>query len=278
MTTHDDDKKHVESKASKENNNLDLDLAATTELVSVPGSGTVSHFTNLSDLAVASKQIAKMKEPRELSLQELNLNKIIHTRMEEKWIVNIYRDARTRLLHLGKGRNFVALITSVVRGGGASHIAINLATSFAFDSTKTSMLVDCDLFKPTLDKLLDLKYEEGLIDYIEDENISISQIIYPTGIHRLRLIPVGKRRESSTEYFTSVRMKILINSLKRRYPDRFIFIDSPSIGDSADTRILADLCDYIVLVVPYGQVSDAKLEQVLESIDQSKIAGVIFNK
>lgn len=280
MTSDSDKKKEGDQEVRNEANGLDIDLAVSTNLVTTNDQqGLVpSLLANLSEIAAASKQIARMKEPRELSLHQLGENKIIHAAMANKEIVNIYRDLRTKLLHISKGRNFVALITSAVEHGGASHIALNLASSFAFDSTKTSLLVDCDLANSRIENLLDLECEFGLTDYILDEAISLEQIIYPTGIHRMRLIPVGNSTNSNIEYFTSVRMRILIDAIKRRYPDRFIFIDSPSIGNSADTRILADLCDFIILVIPYGSISEAKLLKILESVDQSKIAGVIFNK
>ncbi len=259
---------------------IDLDLGADTQLVPAVTSNdlTESHQISLNNILAASKQIAKMKEPRELSVEFLNHHKIIHAITSQKNIVDIYRDVRTKLLHLSKGRNFVALITSVVEGGGASHFTVNLASSFAFDSTKTSLIVDCDIFNSSIEHMLNAKCGAGFTDFICDENIDISQIIYPSGIRRLRFIPVGAKKTESIEYFTSIRMRILIDAIKRRYSDRYIFLDSPSIGDSADSRILADLCDFIILIIPNGEISESKLEKVLDSIDQKKIAGVVFNK
>lgn len=264
----------------KHGDDLDLDLGATTQLVPSVSASLVakSPLPNLDDILATSKQIAKMKEPRELSVEYMDKNKIINTVTSQKNIVDSYRDIRTKLLHLSKGRNFVALITSVVQGGGASHFTTNLATSFAFDSTKTSLIIDCNLQNASMERIFDMKCDVGLTDYILDENIDLSQIIYPTGIHRQRMIPAGSGQAENIEYFTSIRMLILIDALKRRYSDRYIFIDSPSIDNSADTRILADLCDFIILIVPSGEISESQLQKVLESLDQSKIAGVVFNK
>ena len=281
MTSDTDKNKDIDQDNQEDISGLDIDLAASTNLITISDQQQEvipAGHSNLSDIAAASKQIAKMKEPRELSVQQLSDNKIIHSAMGNREIANIYRDLRTKLLHVSKGRNFVTLITSVIEGGGASHVALNLASSFAFDSTKTSLLVDCDLVNSNVEKLLDTKCDIGLTDFIVDETINLEEIIYPTGIHRMRLIPVGKSKESNIEYFTSVRMRLLVDAIKRRYPDRYIFIDSPSIGNSADTRILADLCDFMILIIPYGEITEAKLHKILDSVDQTKIAGVIFNK
>lgn len=267
-----------DKKLNQENENLDFDLAGTTALVRLDNTkGENTTHLSLADIAAASKQIIKMKEPKELAAPVLDELKIIYPDMKNKSIANVYRDLRTKLLHISKGKNFILLVTSVAESGGATHIAMNLASSFSFDSTKTSLLVDCNLSNPKLHELMHVNVELGLTDYVENDSVSLSEIIYPTGVHRLRLIPVGKRRESATEYFTSLRMRILIEALKKRYPDRFIFIDSPSIGGFADAKILADLCDFVVLVVPYGKITESKLRDAISSIDARKIAGIVLN-
>lgn len=281
--TSENDQTEPKKNTSKTTEDLDFDLAGSQRLVSVSTTSSNNSITNsknnqsLADLVASSKQIARMKEPKSLAVQSYVELKIIHPDMKEKSAVNLYRNLRTKLLQITKNRNFVVLITSVTAGGGATHIALNLASSFSFDSTKTALLLDCNLANPSLDKLLGVKTEFGITDFIENENISISEIIYSTGVHRLRLVPVGNRRESSLDYFTSIRMQILVEAVKRRYPDRFIFIDSPSIGQSADAKILADLCDFIILVVPYAGITESKLQQIIESLDKTKLAGVVFN-
>jgi protein-tyrosine kinase len=73
-------------------------------------------------------------------------------------------------------------------------------------------------------------------------------------------------------------MKLFLKEIKRRYLDRYIIVDSPSVGDfSADTRIIAELCDFVVLVVPYGKVTDSEIRASIEILGQHRIAGVVFN-
>ena len=235
------------------------------------------HYNKLINYAATSKQIAKMQESKLLEPELLDNKKIIHHEYEDDNITNLYRELRTKLLQNNNSTNFVAMVTGANLNSGSSHIAVNLASSFAFDPTKTSMVIDCNLVKPTLHKIFDLEPEYGLTDYLENDEIKLEEIIYQTGIKRLRLIPVGERRESSTEHFTSFKIRLFMDAIKARYPDRFIFLDSPPIGQSADAQILSELCDFIILVVPYGQITEARLSKVVKTIDANKFAGVIFN-
>ena len=105
----------------------------------------------------------------------------------------------------------------------------------------------------------------------------MAEIIHATVIKRLRIIPAGERRETSTEYFTSTKTKRMLNSMSERYPDRYIVLDSPPILESADTHILSELCDYILLVVPYGKYSQGQIKEAIKALDTTKLIGVVFN-
>ena len=72
-------------------------------------------------------------------------------------------------------------------------------------------------------------------------------------------------------------MKQMLSSVRQRYAERFIIIDAPPTSETADTQILAELCDYIVLVVPYGKVTNGQVEASIKSIDSKKLIGVVFN-
>ena len=229
------------------------------------------------DKYVISKQISRMKEPRILSPDDLDQRRIIHPESQDRNAVNRFRELRTRLLELSSGNNFSLLVTSAAEGGGASFVALNLAAAFAFDHTKTALVIDCNLREPALHGMLDLTPDMGLTDFLEDADMDIATIIYPTGIKRLRLIPAGSRRESAAEFFTSFRMRQFMHAIRRRYPDRFVIIDAPAITDSPDARILSELCDYTLLVLPHARVSESQAIRAASAIQPNKLAGVVIN-
>lgn len=227
--------------------------------------------------ATLSKQIGYMQEPRRLNRDDLDERRIIYPESPDRNLVNRFRQLRTQLLEVSGGENFSLVVTGATQGAGATFVSINLAAAFAFDQAKTALLVDCNLRYPSLHSLLDIMPDAGLTDFIEDPDYDISRIIYPTGIPRLRLIPAGSRRESPSEFFTSYRMVEFVQAIRRRYPDRFIVLDTSSIADSPDARILTELCDYTMLVVPHGKVTNSQVENALGGIDPNKFVGAILN-
>lgn len=229
------------------------------------------------DRYVISKQISRMEEPRRLTREDLDERRIIYPESPNRQVVNRFRELRTKLLEVSRGNNFALVVTGAKPGAGASFISLNLAASFAFDHAKTALLIDCNLREPVLHTHLDLIPDTGLTDFLEDPDLDIGTIIYPTGIPRLRLIPAGSRRESPAEFFTSFRMKQFLLAIRRRYPDRFIILDTASIGESPDARILSDLCDYGLVVAQHGRTSIDEVEYASQSIGQDKLVGVVIN-
>ncbi|HED32867.1 MAG TPA: hypothetical protein ENJ08_01435 [Gammaproteobacteria bacterium] len=239
-----------------------------------PSNGLNSRLNRKS----STKEIALMEGGEILDNNELSELKIIFSSMEDNKTANTYRDLRTKLIQKSRGENFICMITSCTSGFDRGKTSLNLSSAFSFDESKTSLLIDCNLNNPRLDSVLGMETGAGLTDYLEDETLGVSGIMHSTGIKRLKLIPAGTSRETSTEYFTSLRMRELMSDLLTRYSDRYIFLDSAPITDSADTRILVELCDFVILVVPYGRASIGRVREAADAIGTEKLLGVVFNE
>lgn len=220
--------------------------------------------------------IRRMDEVGLMDPQELNDRKIIHQDMGDRRLLNVFRDLRTKLLSIASRKNFRCLITSVVPNGGSSFVTLNLATAFSFDESKTSLIIDCNLRDPE-PVLPTASGQHGLTEFLENPEIEPSEIVRHTGIKRLRVVPAGANREIPAEYFSSDRMWEFLEHVKRRYPDRYIFIDGPPATESADVRILSSLCDFVILVVPCCKVTETRIEAAAKTFDRSKLVGVVFN-
>ena len=241
-----------------------LSLVSGTEVT------TVNHTSSV-------KEIALMKEGDLLEKNMLSELKVIFSDMPDNKIVDVYRDLRTKIIQKSNAQAVSVMLTSCVPGYYSSMTALNLAAAFSLDESKTSLLIDCNLNNPQLNKELNVfEGANGLTDYLENEDISVNSIIHESGIKRLRVIPAGKSRETATEYFTSLRMRELMLSLLKRYSDRYLFIDSAPIVDSADTRILVELCDYVVMVVPYGKATRNRVVEAAKAIGDDKLLGIVF--
>lgn len=233
---------------------------------------------HLAQRPSSSQSIALMTERNVLATEQLNQRRLIHRDASVREQSDAFREIRTRLLSLAGADNFVTLVVAVSPRSGSSFVARNLATAFAFDEARTSLLVDCNLRYPEQHKALQVDPAHGgLIDFLEHPSQGIKPMIYPTGIPRMRLIPAGKARENSGEYFSSFRMRAVIDSLRCRYTDRYIFLDGPAIKGSPDARILSDLADFVVVVAGYGRDTPQAISQAVANFDPEKLAGVVLN-
>ncbi len=233
---------------------------------------------SLADRARAD--LANMNEPRIFNDKQLDLLGIVHPRSKDKAMVDAMRQLRTKLYQLQPNKNFSVMVSSVVPEGGGSFVSLNLAATIAFDQAKTSMLVEANLHMPILHKLMKLVGKEqapGLLEYLEQPELGVEHIVSPSGVPRMRVVPLGRHSEISAEHFTSARYQQLMLDIKERYDNRYVIVDGPSMSTSADAKILSELCDYTVLVIPYGGVTPGVLDSVIDEIDERKLAGIVIN-
>ncbi|GAB2506860.1 XrtA-associated tyrosine autokinase [Pseudoxanthomonas sangjuensis] len=233
----------------------------------------------MPDRAQAARSLALLDEPKALTPRELEDRRLIHRNDSVRERADAFRELRTRLLALGGDTNFVTLVAPICHGCGGSFVARNLAAAFAFDDSKTALLVDCDALHPSQHTALHVDASQGgLMDYLDERQTDVARILYRTGVPRLRLIPCGSQRETSGESFSSFRMRAMVDSLRSRYPDRYLILDGPPVLGSPDARILSGLADLVVLVAGYGKVTPQQIEKAVASFQPGQVAGVVFNQ
>jgi len=236
-----------------------------------------------SDLVLRGRfsgSLAKMRQGPVAEPTALIERRIIVPDPRAEGAADAFREIRTKILRRAHGRNCVIMVTSVAPRSGASFVALNLGVAFALDAAKTSLLVECNLRNPATAKLVPAIEKEqpaGLTDYLEQPDMDIANVIHPTGIERLRIIPAGEIREIPAEYFMSARMRSLVDNIRGRYPDRFVILDSPPMTQAADAQTLAEMADFVVLVVPYGRVTKGQIEDSVKAVDPKKLIGIVFN-
>ena len=230
-----------------------------------------------SQTGKVGRSISRMAEERSLSPAQLRERAIIHRTDVARPEVDAFRELRTRLLAISSD-NFISLVVPVSAGCGGSFVARNLAAALAFDDARSALLVDCDLRYPSQQSAMRIEAGRGLIDYLECPDDDIATVLYETGVPRLRLLRAGRPRETGAEYFSSFRMRLLLDSLRSRYVDRYIVLDGPPVKGAPDARILADLADVVVLVAGYGRDTPAAVAAAAASFDPAKFAGVVFNQ
>lgn len=167
------------------------------------------------------------------------------------------------------------LITSTLPQEGKSSTVVNLATAFA-QKNEQVVIVEADMRKQRLAKALGVDAKEGLSSFLAGP-IGLERVIKKTLVPNLFIITAGPTPPNPAELLTSVKIKILLDELKKKF-DRII-IDSPPVLAIADTAILANIADGVIQVIRSEFVNlDGILrskQRLIES--KSKILGVILN-
>jgi Mrp family chromosome partitioning ATPase len=236
-----------------------------------------SYYMVYSQEKISRQEISRMREVEVHDRQELFNKRVIVPGKTETQVLNAFRQLRTKLFRLAEGKNFVLMITAPASGSGCSFVALNLAAAISLEDTRTSILIDCNFENAGSSKLIYPDTECGLSNYLSGDCTVIEEIIRPSGIPRLRFIPAGTKRNVETELFNHAKVGALFQDLKERYCDRYIIIDAPPILHSADAEILSTLCDYALLVVPYGKTTPSQIMAAANLIDEDKLMGVVFN-
>ena len=187
-----------------------------------------------------------------------------------------YRVLRTNILFSRKDTNWRTM--TVVSGGageGKSTTIFNLATVFAQNGNRV-LIVDSDLRRPSLHKILNVANNLGLTNYLLKQN-SLEEVIQTTPVPSLDFMPSGRLPSSSIGILNSAAMKEFIAEAKSRYD--FVFFDSPPIMGVSDASILASEVDMAVLVVQYRkypQQMTLRAKQMVEKVG-GHLLGVVLN-
>ncbi len=187
-----------------------------------------------------------------------------------------YRVLRTNLLFSRKDDRLNSLVVvSAGAGEGKSTTVLNLATVFA-QSGQRVLIVDSDLRRPTLHKVLKAGNSLGLTSYLLKQN-TLEEVIQRTSTPTLDFMASGKLPSSSMNILGSANMKELVANLKRRYD--FVFFDSPPIMGVSDAAVLASEMDMVIQVIQYRrypQPMNIRAKQMIEKVGGNLI-GIVLN-
>jgi capsular exopolysaccharide synthesis family protein len=187
-----------------------------------------------------------------------------------------YRVLRTNLLFSRKDEKLNSLaVVSAGAGEGKSTTIFNLATVFA-QSGQRVLIVDSDLRRPTIHKLMNVANTLGLTNYLLKQN-TLEEVIQTSRLPSLDFMASGKLPSSSLGILSSAQMKELIGQLKQRYD--FVFFDSPPIMGVSDASILASEVDMTLQVIQYRrypQPMNIRAKQLIEKVG-GNLVGIVLN-
>lgn len=171
------------------------------------------------------------------------------------------------------------LITSACNGEGKTHVALNLAASFAEKQQRT-VLVDADLRRSCL--LLSCQADSSQNEYGLDAYLAgtcvLQSAIRETDIPNLFIMPCCKHNSNPLSLLEHPTFFELLDRLSETF-DRVI-IDSPSAGLYMDAPRIAAHCDGAVMVARFNKTRRSDFSQACRRIEQAgcPVLGVVMNR
>lgn len=178
-----------------------------------------------------------------------------------------YRALRTNLSFYGLDTPIRTLVvTSPAAGEGKSTTIANLAVTMA-QSGRRTILVDCDLRRPTQHELFGLAMSPGLTNLVLDE---VSELpLQQTAVENLWLLSSGPKPPNPADLLGAARMDQLIAELAKRAD--LVLFDAPPVMAAADAAILGAKADGVLLVIQAGKTRRDHSERAREVLEKAKV-------
>jgi len=189
-----------------------------------------------------------------------------------------YRALRHFIEQFHKSRELgIVAVSSPGVGDGKSTTAINLAGALAQASDARVLLVDADLRRPSLGKLLALSSSDGagLVNLILDPGLALERVTQPRPPFNLSVIPAGHAPASPYEILKSPRLGELFEEARGRYD--YVIVGAPPLCPVQDCRIIAHWVDGFLLVVAAHHTPRRLVGEALNVVEREKVLGLVFN-
>jgi protein-tyrosine kinase len=172
----------------------------------------------------------------------------------------------------------LVMLTSALPGDGKTFTSINLAFSLARERDSCVVLVDADVPKPNVSRILGMQREPGMLDALVDETLDVDSLVLRTDIPGLELLPSGAPVEHASELLTSARMKEIALRLCSANPQRVVLFDAPPLLLSSEARSLLSIPGQVVLVVRAGTTPKGAVRDAVDLVPEEKLTGVVLNE
>lgn len=169
----------------------------------------------------------------------------------------------------------VIMVTSAMQGEGKSITAVNLAISYAMAECKV-LIVDCDLRRPKLARLLRMNSKVGLSNLIINPKLK-DEAVQTSGISGMDVLLSGDIPPNPSELLGSRRMQSLLEELREFYD--VIILDSPPVNMVTDAVVLAPKSDGVLVLVRANYTDRGAIIHAVEQLGyaKAKILGFILN-
>jgi succinoglycan biosynthesis transport protein ExoP len=167
-------------------------------------------------------------------------------------------------------------VTSSLAAEGKSTLAANLALALAETGARV-LLVDADLRRPSVAKLLGLEGAAGLTTVLLGR-ASVEDVTQDWGPLGLHVLASGPLPPNPSELLGSPAMGRLLHDLRQRYD--FVVLDAAPVLPVADAAILSRWVDGTIVVANVQKVRRHQLAETLGNLHRVRadVLGVVLNQ
>lgn len=178
-----------------------------------------------------------------------------------------YRTLRTNLSFYSLDNPIRSLVvTSPAPNEGKSTTIANLAVTVA-QSGRRTILVDCDLRRPSLHDLFGLKAEPGFTDLVLADNLALP--LQETAVENLWLLASGTKPPNPADLLGAQKVDQLIVRLQEE-ADMVLF-DAPPVIAVTDAAVIGAKVDGVLLVIQAGKTKRDHAERAKEMLEKAKV-------
>ena len=231
---------------------------------------------------IIMRNVPGMIDVATLSAAGLVVSGNVRTRISEEYRIAVSRILRaTRTKRPGAVAGELLMVTSARPGEGKSFTAINLAGAIAHHVMRPTVLVDIDFKKKSISNQLGLSDRAGLLDVASTSGQKIEDLIVPTAIEHLSVLPVGRDSGEfgdSADGVSRRPVSQVIERLARRFPDHIFILDLPPCLSTSDPSTLAPVVNEIIMVVEAERTQRNEVEAALDLVKLCPKITLLLNK
>ena len=191
--------------------------------------------------------------------------------------IETYKAIRTKIENNStRTGNKVFLVTSACENEGKTTSCVNIALSIA-QNGKNVLIIDADLRKPSVSKMLSLPTTEyGLSDVILG-NVELNQAIKRVTSFNVCVLADQKGVNNPSELLSTEKMESIIEEARKEFD--YVLIDTAPASVVTDTSVIAGFVDAAIIVVREDFSPYSRIRMSIEDIDSNgaEIIGCIFN-
>jgi succinoglycan biosynthesis transport protein ExoP len=187
--------------------------------------------------------------------------------------VEALRGLRTELqLFSGSNPPRTILVTSALEKEGKSTVSTNLAAVLA-QGTGRVLLVDADMRHPGVSRRFGFfgSGYGGLSTVLSEDDVT-AEVVQPTEIPRLSILPAAPSPSSPSDLLGSTRMRQLVEEWRESYD--YVVIDTPPLLAVTDATIPSQLADVTLLIARHGVSTRRSLRRAHKSLAERADANV----